>query len=246
MVQARQILDSRGNPTVEVEVVLDDGSIGRAGVPSGASTGAFEAAELRDGGAEYGGKGVSRAVDNVVDEIQPELLAHEADDQRLVDQALIDLDRTPDKSRLGANAIIGVSMAVARAAAESAGLQLFRYLGGPNAHVLPVPMMNILNGGAHADSNVDIQEFMIAPIGAPTFAEAVRWGAETYHALKSVLTHHGLKTGDGDGGGFAPNLEHNRAALDLIVEAIGKAGYVPGRDIALALDVAATELYKDG
>src|ERR1700759_559368 len=246
MVQARQILDSRGNPTVEVEVVLDDGSVGRAGVPSGASTGAFEAVELRDGGAEYGGKGVTKAVDAVTEEIQDELLGHEADDQRLVDQALIDLDRTPGKARLGANAIIGVSMAVARAAADSAGLQLFRYLGGPNAHVLPVPMMNILNGGAHADSNVDIQEFMIAPIGAPTFTEAVRWGAETYHALKSVLKQHGLSTGVGDEGGFAPNLEHNRAALDFIVEAIGKAGYVPGRDIALAIDAAATEFYHDG
>ena len=245
-VHARQILDSRGNPTVEVEVVLDDGSVGRAGVPSGASTGAFEAVELRDGGAEYGGKGVTKAVDAVSEEIQDELLGHEADDQRLVDQALIDLDRTPGKSRLGANAIIGVSMAVARAAADSSGLQLFRYLGGPNAHVLPVPMMNILNGGAHADSNVDVQEFMIAPIGAPTFAEALRWGAETYHALKSVLKQRGLSTGVGDEGGFAPDLEHNGAALDFIVEAIGKAGYVAGRDIALALDVAATELYKDG
>jgi enolase len=240
-VHARQILDSRGNPTVEVEVVLDDGSVGRAGVPSGASTGAFEAVELRDGGAEYGGKGVTKAVDAVTEEIQDELLGHEA-----VDQALIDLDRTPGKSRLGANAIIGVSMAVARAAADSAGLQLFRYLGGPNAHVLPVPMMNILNGGAHADSNVDVQEFMIAPIGAPTFTEALRWGAETYHALKSVLKQRGLSTGVGDEGGFAPDLDHNRAALDFIVEAISKAGYVPGRDIALALDVAATELYKDG
>ena len=245
-VHARQILDSRGNPTVEVEVVLDDGSVGRAGVPSGASTGAFEAVELRDGGAEYGGKGVTKAVGAVTGEIQDELLGHEADDQRLVDQALIDLDRTPGKSRLGANALIGVSMAVARAAADSAGLQLVRYLGGPNAHVLPVPMMNILNGGAHADSNVDVQEFMIAPIGAPTFTEALRWGAETYHALKAVLKQHGLSTGVGDEGGFAPDLETNRAALDLIVEAIGKAGYVPGRDIALALDVAATELYNDG
>ena len=245
-VHARQILDSRGNPTLEVEVVLDDGSAGRAGVPSGASTGAFEAVELRDGGEEYGGKAVIKAVDGVVDEIQPELLGHEADDQRLVDQALIDLDRTPGKSRLGANAIVGVSMAVARAAAESAGLQLFRYLGGPNAHVLPVPMMNILNGGAHADSNVDIQEFMIAPVGAPTFAEALRWGAETYHALKSVLKQHGLATGVGDEGGFAPDLEHNRAALDLIIEAIGKAGFTPGRDIALAIDAAATEFYHDG
>ena len=245
-VHARQILDSRGNPTLEVEVVLDDGSVGRAGVPSGASTGAFEAVELRDGGAEYGGKAVTKAIDAVTEEIQDELLGHEADDQRLVDQALIDLDRTPDKSRLGANAIIGVSMAVARAAADSAGLQLFRYLGGPNAHVLPVPMMNILNGGAHADSNVDVQEVMIAPIGAPTFTEAVRWGAETYHALKSVLKQRGLSTGVGDEGGFAPDLEHNRAALDFIVEAIGKAGYVPGRDIALAIDAAATEFYKDG
>ena len=245
-VHARQILDSRGNPTVEVEVVLDDGSVGRAGVPSGASTGAFEAVELRDGGAEWGGKAVSKAVDAVTEEIQDELLGHEADDQRLVDQALIDLDRTPAKSRLGANAILGVSMAIARAAADSAGLQLFRYLGGPNAHVLPVPMMNILNGGAHADSNVDVQEFMIAPIGAPTYSEAVRWGAETYHALKAVLKQRGLSTGVGDEGGFAPDLETNRAALDFIVEAIGKAGYVPGRDIALALDVAATELYEDG
>ena len=245
-VHARQILDSRGNPTLEVEVALDDGSIGRAGVPSGASTGAFEAVELRDGGAEFGGKAVTRAVDGVVEEIQEELLGHEADDQRLVDQTLIDLDRTPDKSRLGANAIIGVSMAVARAAADSAGLQLFRYLGGPHAHVLPVPMLNILNGGAHADSNVDIQEFMIAPIGAPTYSEALRWGAETYHALKAVLKQHGLSTGVGDEGGFAPNLENNRAALDLIVEAIGKAGFAPGRDVALAIDAAATEFYHDG
>jgi enolase len=243
---ARQILDSRGNPTVEVEVVLDDNSRGRAGVPSGASTGAFEAVELRDGGAEFGGKGVGQAVDAVNEEIQEELLGEEAEDQRLIDQALIDLDGTPGKSRLGANAIIGVSMAVARAAADSASLQLFRYLGGPNAHVLPVPMMNILNGGAHADSNVDVQEFMIAPIGAATFSEALRWGAETYQALKSVLKQRGLSTGVGDEGGFAPDLETNRTALDLIVEAIGKAGYVPGRDIALALDVAATELYSDG
>jgi enolase len=246
-VLARQILDSRGNPTVEVEVILDDGSHGRAGVPSGASTGAFEAVELRDGGSEYGGKGVTRAVDSLSDdEFLDAILGHEADDQRLVDQSLIDLDGTPGKSRLGANAIIGVSMAVARAAADSANLQLFRYLGGPNAHLLPVPMMNILNGGAHADNNVDIQEFMIAPIGAATFSEALRWGAETYHALKSVLKQRGLGTGVGDEGGFAPDLEHNQAALDLIVEAIGKAGFIPGRDIALALDVAATELYSDG
>ncbi len=245
-IHARQILDSRGNPTVEVEVVLDDGSGGRAEVPSGASTGAFEAVELRDGGDEYGGKGVQRAVQGVIDEIQPELLGYEAEDQRLIDQAMIDLDRTPDKSRLGANAIVGVSMAVAKAAAESADLPLFRYLGGPNAHLLPVPMMNILNGGAHADNSVDVQEFMILPIGASTFAEAMRWGAETYHALKAVLKQHGLSTGVGDEGGFAPDLEHNRAALDLIVEAIGKAGYEPGEDIALGIDAAATEFYRDG
>jgi enolase len=245
-IHARQILDSRGNPTVEVEVALDDGTAGRAGVPSGASTGAFEAVELRDGGDEYGGKGVQQAVQGVIDEIQPELLGYDADDQRLVDQAMIDLDRTPDKSRLGANAIVGVSMAVARAAAESAGLPLFRYLGGPNAHLLPVPMMNILNGGAHADNSVDIQEFMILPIGAATFAEALRWGAETYHALKSVLKQHGLSTGVGDEGGFAPDLKHNRAALDLIVEAIGNAGFTPGEDVALGIDAAATEFYRDG
>ncbi|HEY4465948.1 MAG TPA: phosphopyruvate hydratase, partial [Streptosporangiaceae bacterium] len=214
--------------------------------PSGASTGAFEAVELRDGGDEYGGKGVAGAVQNVIEEIQPELLGHEADDQRLVDQALIDLDRTPDKSRLGANAIVGVSIAVARAAADAASLPLFRYLGGPNAHVLPVPMMNILNGGAHADNSVDIQEFMITPIGAATFDEALRWGAETYHALKSVLKQHGLATGVGDEGGFAPDLANNRAALDLIVEAIGKAGFTPGSDIALAIDAAATEFHSDG
>ena len=245
-IHARQILDSRGNPTLEVEVALDDGTIGRAGVPSGASTGAFEAVELRDGGDDYGGKGVTRAVANVIDEIQPELLGYEADDQRLVDQAMIDLDRTPDKSRLGANAIVGVSIAVARAAAESASLPLFRYIGGPNAYLLPVPMMNIMNGGAHADNSVDIQEFMITPIGAETFEDALRWGAETYHALKSVLKQHGLSTGVGDEGGFAPDLEHNRAALDLIVEAIGKAGFTPGRDIALAIDAAATEFHRDG
>jgi enolase len=245
-IHARQILDSRGNPTVEVEVTLDDGTAGRAEVPSGASTGAFEAVELRDGGDEYGGKGVQRAVQGVIDEIQPELLGYEADDQRLIDQVLIDTDRTPDKSRLGANAIVGVSVAVARAAAESADLPLFRYLGGPNAHLLPVPMMNILNGGAHADNSVDVQEFMILPIGAATFTEALRWGSETYHALKSVLKQHGLGTGVGDEGGFAPDLEHNRAALDLIVAAIGKAGFSPGADIALGIDAAATEFYHDG
>jgi enolase len=242
---ARQILDSRGNPTVEVEVVLDDGSLGRAAVPSGASTGVFEAVELRDGGEAYGGKAVTRAVQGVIDEIQPELLGYDADDQRLVDQELIDLDRTPDKSRLGANAILGVSLAVARAAAESSGLPLFRYLGGPNAHVLPVPMMNILNGGAHADNNVDIQEFMIAPVGAATFTEALRWGAETYHALKSVLKQRGLGTGVGDEGGFAPDLDSNGAALDLIVEAVGKAGLTPGRDVALAIDAASSSFYAD-
>jgi enolase len=242
---ARQILDSRGNPTVEVEVVLSDGSLGRAAVPSGASTGIFEAVELRDGGEEYGGKGVSKAVQAVIDEIQPELLGYDADDQRMIDHEMIDLDRTPDKSRLGANAIVGVSLAVARAAAESSGLPLFRYLGGPNAHLLPVPCMNILNGGAHADSNVDIQEFMIAPVGASTFSEAVQWGAETYHALKAVLKQHGLNTGVGDEGGFAPNLEHNRAALDLIVAAIGKAGLTPGEDMALAIDAAASN-FLDG
>jgi enolase len=243
---ARQILDSRGNPTVEVEVVLDDGSLGRAAVPSGASTGVFEAVELRDGGAEYGGKGVTKAVQGIIDEIQPELLGYDADDQRLIDHALIDLDRTPDKSRLGANAILGVSLATARAAAESASLPLFRYLGGPNAHLLPVPMMNILNGGAHADTNVDIQEFMIAPVGAATFSEALQWGAETYHALKAVLKQNGLNTGVGDEGGFAPDLEHNRAALDYIVTAIGKAGLTPGRDVALAIDAAASSFYGDG
>jgi enolase len=245
-IHARQILDSRGNPTLEVEVALDDGTVGRAGVPSGASTGAFEAVELRDGGSDFGGKSVNKAVAGVVDEIQPELLGHEADDQRLVDQALVDLDRTPNKARLGANAILGVSMAVARAAADSAGLPLFRYLGGPNAHLLPVPMMNIVNGGAHADNNVDIQEFMIAPIGAATYSEALRWGSETYQALKSVIKQRGMSTGIGDEGGFAPDLEHNRAALDLIVEAIGKAGLTPGRDIALAVDAAATEFYSGG
>ena len=244
---AREILDSRGNPTVEVEVALDDGTIARASVPSGASTGAFEAAERRDGDSKrYGGKGVQEAVDAVIEEIQPALIGFEASEQRLVDAEMLALDGTPNKSALGANAILGVSLAVARAAAESANLPLFRYIGGPNAHVLPVPMFNILNGGSHADSNVDIQEFMIAPIGAPTFREALRWGAEVYHALKSVLKERGLSTGLGDEGGFAPNLESNRAALDLILVAIEKAGYRPGTDIALALDVAASEFCTDG
>jgi enolase len=247
VVHAREILDSRGNPTVEVEVILDDGSQGRAAVPSGASTGAFEAIELRDGDeGVYGGKGVQKAVLAVVEQIQTEIVGIEADEQRIVDQTMIDLDATPDKSNLGANAILGVSLAVAHAAAEASGLPLFRYLGGPNAHVLPVPMMNILNGGAHADTNVDIQEFMIAPIGAESFSEALRWGTETYHALKSVLKARGLATSIGDEGGFAPDLPSNRDALDLILEAIGKAGFEPGKDIALALDVAATEFYNDG
>ena len=245
-VGAREILDSRGNPTVEVEVLLDDGTVARAAVPSGASTGAFEAVELRDGGDRYGGKGVQQAVRAVIDDIGPEIVGFEATEQRLLDQQLIDLDATPNKAKLGANAILGVSLAVARAAAESSELPLFRYLGGPIAHLLPVPMMNILNGGAHADSNVDIQEFMVAPIGAATFAEALRWGAETYHALKAVLKGRGLATGLGDEGGFAPNLGSNREALDLILEAIGMAGFVPGRDVALALDVAATEFFSAG
>ena len=245
-VHARQILDSRGNPTVEVDVALDDGTQARAAAPSGASTGAFEAVELRDAGDAYGGKGVTKALLSVTEEIEPDLLGYDADDQRLIDQAMIDLDGTPDKSRLGANAITAVSMAVAKAAAESAGLPLFRYLGGPNAHMLPVPCMNVLNGGAHADNSVDIQEFMIVPVGAATFGEALRWGAETYHALKSVLKQHSLSTGVGDEGGFAPDLAHNRAALDLLVEAIGKAGFQPGRDVALAVDAAATEFYSDG
>jgi enolase len=246
-VGAREILDSRGNPTVEVEVALDDGTIARAGVPSGASTGAFEAVERRDGDkSRYLGKGVEDAVNAVIDEIAPELIGFEASEQRLVDQALIELDGTPNKGKLGANAILGVSLAVAKAAADSADLPLFRYIGGPNAHVLPVPMMNILNGGSHADSNVDIQEFMVAPIGATTFREALRTGAEVYHSLKSVLKSKGLSTGLGDEGGFAPNLESNRAALDLILVAIEQAGFVPGKDVALALDVAATEFFKDG
>jgi enolase len=245
-VGAREILDSRGNPTVEVEVALDDGTITRAAVPSGASTGAFEAVELRDGGERYAGKGVTKAVDNVLDVIGPELVGYDASEQRLVDQRLLDLDGTPNKERLGANAILGVSLAVAKAAAESAGLPLFRYVGGPSAHLLPVPMMNILNGGAHADSNVDVQEFMIAPIGAPTFVEALAMGTETYHALKSVLKGRGLATGLGDEGGFAPSLPSNRDALDLIAEAVEKSGYTLGRDIAFALDVAATEFHADG
>ncbi|TRW43702.1 phosphopyruvate hydratase [Georgenia yuyongxinii] len=246
-VGAREILDSRGNPTVEVEVALEDGTVARAAVPSGASTGAFEAVERRDGDkSRYLGKGVQNAVDAVIDTIAPEILGIDATEQRIIDQTLIDLDGSANKGKLGANAILGVSLAVAKAAAESAGLPLFRYVGGPNAYLLPVPMMNILNGGSHADSNVDIQEFMVAPVGAPNFKEALRWGAETYHSLKSVLKARGLATGLGDEGGFAPNLESNRAALDLILEAIEKAGFKPGEDMALALDVAATEFFSEG
>src|SRR5690349_14608064 len=244
---AREILDSRGNPTIEVEVGLDDGTVGRAAVPSGASTGAFEALELRDGDkGRYLGKGVEKAVSNVEDKIADELLGYEASEQRLIDEKMLDIDGTADKSELGANAILGVSLAVAKAAALSAELPLFRYVGGPNAHLLPVPMMNIMNGGAHADSNVDIQEFMIAPIGAPTFREALRTGAEVYHALKSVLKKKGLSTGLGDEGGFAPSLPANAAALDLIAEAVQAAGFNLGSDIVLALDVAATEFHSDG
>lgn len=244
---AREILDSRGHPTVEVEVVLDDGTAARAAVPSGASTGAFEATERRDGdAARYRGRGVLGAVAAIEDDIAPEIMGIDASEQRLIDQVMIELDGTPNKSRLGANAVLGVSLAVARAAAASAGLSLFRYVGGPNAHLLPVPMMNILNGGAHADTDVDIQEFMIAPVGAASFSEALRWGAETYHELKSVLKEKGLATGLGDEGGFAPSLASNRAALELIVEAIHRTGLTPGRDMAVALDVAATEFYADG
>ena len=246
-IHAREILDSRGNPTVEVEVLLSDGSHGRAAVPSGASTGAFEAAERRDGDKDrYLGKGVLGAVESVIDEIADELEGLDATDQRSIDAAMIELDGTANKSKLGANAILGVSLAVANAAATSSNLPLFKYLGGPNAHVLPVPLMNILNGGSHADSDVDIQEFMIAPIGAPTFSEGLRWGVEVYHSLKSVLKEKNLSTGLGDEGGFAPHLPRNRAALELITEAIKRAGYTTGQDIALALDVASSEFYENG
>ncbi|HEY0904349.1 MAG TPA: phosphopyruvate hydratase [Marmoricola sp.] len=243
---AREILDSRGNPTVEVEVILEDDSFGRAAVPSGASTGAFEAVELRDGGDRYGGKGTRKAVEAVESQIAQRIVGLDAGDQRLVDQEMLDLDGTPNKASLGANAILGVSLAVARAAATSAALPLYRYVGGPNAHLLPVPMMNILNGGAHADTNVDIQEFMIAPIGAATFREALQQGAEVYHALKAVLKKQGLATGVGDEGGFAPDLSSNRAALDLISDAIGATGLELGTDVVLALDVAASEFHEDG
>jgi enolase len=245
-VTAREILDSRGNPTVEVEVRLEDKSIGRAAVPSGASTGAFEAAELRDGGSRYLGKGVETAVKNVALKIAPAVIGMKADDQRLLDEKMIALDGTKNKSSLGANAILGVSLATARAAAISSNQSLFKYLGGHSAKTLPVPMMNILNGGAHADTNVDIQEFMIAPIGAQSFKESLRWGAEIYHSLKSVLKKKGLATSIGDEGGFAPNLESNRAALDLILVAIENAGFKAGTQIALAMDVAATEFFEDG
>ncbi|TFC31651.1 phosphopyruvate hydratase [Cryobacterium sp. TMT2-18-3] len=246
-VVAREILDSRGNPTVEVEVLLDDGSVSRAAVPSGASTGAFEAYELHDGDkSRYLGKGVRKAVDAVIDELGPAVEDLDAADQRIIDAVLNETDGTDNKHRVGANAILGVSLAVAKAAATSAGLPLFRYLGGPNAHTLPVPMMNIINGGSHADNDVDIQEFMVVPLGAESFAEGLRWGTETYHALKALLKSKGLSTGLGDEGGFAPNLPSNRAALDLIVEAIQNAGYTPGKDIGLALDCAASEFYKDG
>ncbi len=247
VVIAREILDSRGNPTVEVEVVLDDETVARAAVPSGASTGAFEAYELRDGDkSRYNGKGVLKAVAAVEDLLGPAIEGFEATDQREIDAALIEADGTDNKSKLGANAILGVSLAVARAAADSSGLDLFRYVGGANAHVLPVPMMNVINGGAHADSNVDVQEFMLLPIGAPSFREGLRWGTETYHALKALLNEKGYSTGLGDEGGFAPNLPSNRSALELLVEAIEKAGYKPGADIALGMDVAATEFFKDG
>jgi len=245
-VNAREILDSRGNPTVEVEVLLEDKSIGRSGVPSGASTGAFEAAELRDGGSRYLGKGVTSAVRNVIEKIAPAVVGMSAADQRAIDLKMITLDGTKNKSALGANAILGVSLATARAASISTNQSLFKYLGGAEAKTLPVPMMNILNGGAHADTNVDIQEFMIAPIGADSFKESLQWGAEIYHSLKSVLKKKGLATSIGDEGGFAPNLDSNRAALDLILVAIESAGFKAGSQIALAMDVAATEFFDNG
>ena len=245
-IKAREILDSRGNPTVEVDVILSDGAFARAAVPSGASTGAFEAVELRDGGARYLGKGVSNAIANIESEIAPKLIGVDAFNHRAVDEIMLALDGTPNKSKLGANAILGVSLAVAKAAANSKGENFYGFIGGEKASLLPVPMMNILNGGAHADTNVDIQEFMIAPIGAESFKEALRWGAEIYHSLKSVLKKRGLATSIGDEGGFAPNLESNRAALDLIVEAVEKAGYKLGSQIALAMDVAATEFHEGG
>lgn len=246
-VYAREILDSRGNPTVEVEVALEDGTVGRAAVPSGASTGAHEAVELRDGEkTRFGGKGVRKAVSNVNDLIGPEVIGIDATDQLNLDRVMVELDGTPNKSRLGANAILGVSLAAARASAEALGLPLYQYLGGCGARVLPVPMMNIMNGGAHADNNVDIQEFMIVPVGAANFAAGLRMGAEVYHTLKTVLKKRGLSTGVGDEGGFAPNLESNEEALSVIMEAINQAGYKPGEEVALALDPAASEFYRDG
>lgn len=245
-VLAREILDSRGNPTVEVEVLLGNGARGVAAVPSGASTGAHEAVELRDGGSRYGGKGVQKALKAISAELAPAVIGMDPTEQRALDQKMISLDGTPNKSRLGANAILGISLASAKAAAQSAGEPLFTFLGGADAALLPVPMMNILNGGAHADTNVDIQEFMVAPFGAGNFAESLRWGAEIYHSLKSVLKKAGLATSIGDEGGFAPNLSSNRAALDLILTSITNAGFTPGKDVGLALDVAATEFYNDG
>ena len=242
----REILDSRGNPTVEVEALLESGATGRAAVPSGASTGSHEAVELRDGGERYGGKGVLDAVANVNSEIAKSLAGMEALDQRAVDSALVDLDGTPNKGRLGANAILGVSLAVARAAAEELGLPLYRYVGGTSAHVLPVPMLNVINGGVHADNNVDLQEFMIVPVGAASFSEALRWGAETYHALKAVLHERGLATAVGDEGGFAPSLPSNEAAVQILIEAVEKAGLRPGDEVALALDAASSEFFRDG
>ncbi|ACZ39101.1 phosphopyruvate hydratase [Sphaerobacter thermophilus] len=246
-IKAREILDSRGNPTVEVDVILAGGARGRAAVPSGASTGAYEAVELRDKDQRYGGKGVRTAVDNVNGPIAGVLLGMDAQDQRAIDMAMIELDGTPNKSRLGANAILGVSLATARAAAAAAGLPLYQYLGGPSAHVLPVPMMNILNGGKHAEgSTVDMQEFMVMPVGAPTFREGLRWGAEIFHSLKKVLSSAGYATGVGDEGGYAPSLKSNQEALAYITQAIEQAGYRPGEDVLLALDPASTELYEDG
>src|SRR5688500_13287646 len=246
-VRAREILDSRGNPTVEVEVELDSGAMGRAAVPSGASTGAFEAYELRDGDKKrYGGKGVLKAVASVIDELGPAIEGVEASEQRVIDEILIETDGTENKSRTGANAILGVSLAVAKAAADSADLPLFRYLGGPNAHVLPVPLFNVINGGSHADNGIDMQEFFLAPIGAETFSESLRWGTEVYHVLKGELKAAGFATGLGDEGGFAPDLPNNREGLDFLVKAIEKAGFTPGTEIALGLDVAATEFFNDG
>ena len=246
-VNAREILDSRGNPTVEVEVLLDDGIVQRAAVPSGASTGAFEAYELRDGDkTRYGGKGVLKAVAAVVDELGPAIEGVDASEQRIIDEILIEVDGTENKKRVGANAILGVSLAVAKAAADSSDLPLFRYIGGPNAHVLPVPLFNVINGGSHADNGIDMQEFFLAPIGASTFAEALRWGAQTYHVLHSELKAAGYATGLGDEGGFAPDLKSNREGLDFLVRAIEKAGFALGTEIALGMDVAATEFYRDG